>query len=263
MAPAPNVILFGESGCGKSSIVNMVAEKDLATVSSSVNGCTFTSARYEVDIQGTRFNIYDTAGLDEGDGGTVPKQTAMVQLFHLLKTLDTGVNLLVFCMRGRIKEGTHKNWRLFHEIICRREVPIVLAITGLEQEPNMDDWWVYNKGAFQKYRMYPQGVGCITATRGRLLRSGAYKLDEEYEESKLKMSNLLRAHYLVQPWKVQPIEWFRDIVNVAYESQCLGLWHTKHREVETVAGSAIQELVDRCEMTQADAKKLGEALSKA
>ncbi|KDR80470.1 hypothetical protein GALMADRAFT_1201748 [Galerina marginata CBS 339.88] len=262
MSPTPNIVLFGESGCGKSSIVNMIAGRELAAVSSSVNGCTFTSARYEVDIQGTLFNVYDTAGLDEGDNGTVPKQAATVQLFRLLKTLDTGINLLVFCVRGKIKPGTHKNWRLFHEIICRRQVPIVLAITGLEDEENMDEFWVRNKEAFQKYRMYPQGVGCITATRGRRLKSGVHRLDEEYEESKVKMWNLLKTQFLEQPWKVQPVEWFKDIINVTYESECLGLWHTEHREVVTVAGSAIQELVDRCEMTEAEAKKLGEALSR-
>jgi len=262
MAPTPNIIFFGESGSGKSSIINMIAESELATVSSSVNGCTFTNTRYPVVIRGTNFNVYDTAGLDEGDNGTVPKQQAIIQLFRLLKSVDTGVNLLVFCMRGpRIKEAAHKNWRLFHEVICRRQVPIVLVITGLEQEADMDDWWVRNKGAFQKYGMHPQGAACITAIRGKRLKSGAYAFEEEYEESKAKVWNLLRTQSLAQPWKVQPIEWFRDIIHSTYSTRWCRT--TEHQHVETVAGSAIQELVSRCEMTKDDAKKLGEALSKA
>ncbi|KAF5378186.1 hypothetical protein D9615_007550 [Tricholomella constricta] len=261
MAPTPNIILFGESGSGKSSIVNMIAQRHLATVSSSVNGCTFTSARYTIDFLDTKFNVYDTAGLDEGEAGTVPKQKAIVQLFRLLKSLDTGVNLLVFCMRGpRIKEAAHKNWRLFHEIICRRQVPIILAVTGLEQETDMDDWWVRNKGAFQRYEMYPQGVACITATRGKLLKSGAHRLDEEYEESMKKMRKLIESQCREQPWAVQPIEWFRDIVTVSYESRYLRD-PIEHRHVRTVAGSAIEELVKRCEMSEAEARNLGEMLS--
>jgi len=266
MPPIPNVIFFGETGSGKSSIINMVAENSVAVVSSSVHGCTFTSAQYAVTILGSAFNLYDTAGLDEGDMGTVPKNEAVAQLFRLLKSLDTGVNLLVFCMRGpRIKDAAHKNWRLFHEIICRNQVPIVIAITGLEQEEVMDEWWVRNKGAFQQYGMYPQGVGCITATRGKRSRSGGCRFDDEYEESKEKMWRLLRAHHLETPWRMQPIEWFSTIVNVTYSSSMIPFLcpPKEHRSIETVVGPGIRQLVDRCEMSEEEAKQLGGMLSTA
>ncbi|KAG6856852.1 hypothetical protein H0H87_012910 [Tephrocybe sp. NHM501043] len=264
--PTPNVVLFGESGSGKSSIVNMIAQSDVAEVSSKVNGVTFKSTRYAIEIDGMGFNIYDTAGLDEADTGTIPKQKAVAQLYRLLKSLDTGVSLLVFCMRApRIKDTTHKNWRLFHEIICRREVPIVLAITGLEQEDDgMDNWWVRNKGTFQAYGMHPNGIACITATRGKQLKSGRYCLEEEYEESKLKMWQELRTHYLQEPWRVPPVQWLKDIITVSYETRWCGLMDPiEHKAVETVAGLGIGELVERCEMTQEDARVLGEMLSKA
>jgi hypothetical protein len=261
----PNIILFGESGSGKSSIINMIAGNSVAIVSSSVHGCTFQTTRYTVDIMGKSFNLYDTAGLDEGDAGTVPKNDAIVQLFRLLKSLNTGINLLVFCMRGpRIKDAAHKNWRLFNEIICRNQVPIIIAITGLEQEEVMDEWWVRNKGAFQQYGMYPQGVGCITAIRGRRSKSGGYMFDDEYEESKGKMQRLLRAYHLENPWSMQPVEWFSTIVNVTYSSGSCPWSKTKeHRTVETVVGPGIRQLVERCEMTEEEAKKLGSMLSNA
>ncbi|KAF8063594.1 hypothetical protein FPV67DRAFT_1507230 [Lyophyllum atratum] len=110
--------------------------------------------------------------------------------------------------------------------------------------------------------MYPQGVACVTATRGKLLKSGAHRLDEEYEESKQKMWNLLKAQTLEQPWKVQPIEWFKDTVTVTYESR-LCRDPIEHRTVKTVAGSAMAELVSRCEMTDTEARKLGVDLSRA
>lgn len=243
----------------------MIAESPVATVSSSVNGCTFQSTRYTVDIMGKSFNLYDTAGLDEGDAGTVPKNDAIMQLFRLLKSLDTGINLLVFCMRGpRIKDAAHKNWRLFHEIICRNRVPIIIAITGLEQEEVMDEWWVRNKGAFQQYGMYPQGVGCITAIRGRRFKSGGYMFDDEYEESKEKMRRLLRTQHLENSWRIEPVEWFSTIVNVTYSSgRCPWDKMKEHRSVETVVGPGIRQLVERCEMTEEEAKTLGSMLSNA
>jgi hypothetical protein len=265
MPPIPNIIFFGESGSGKSSIINMIAGSSVAVVSSSVHGCTFTSARYAVNIEGSQFNLYDTAGLDEGDAGTVPKNDAIIQLFRLLKSLDTGINLLVFCMRGpRIKDAAHKNWRLFHEVICRNQVPIIIAITGLEQEEVMDEWWVRNKGAFQQYGMYPQGVGCITATRGKRSKSGAYRFEEEYEESREKMCRLLRGYHLDTSWRMEPIEWFTTVVNVTYSSgNCPWDRMKEHKSVETVVGPGIRQLVNRCEMTEEEAKHLGEMLTTA
>ncbi|KAG5641113.1 hypothetical protein DXG03_005976 [Asterophora parasitica] len=241
--------------------LSSIAECDLANISSGVDGCTFTSSCYSVNFLGTAFNVYDTAGLDEGQSGTVPKQEAIVQLFRLLRSLDSGVNLLVFCMRGpRIKEAAHKNWRLFYEIICRRQVPIILAVTGLEQETDMDGWWVRNKGAFQRYEMYPHGVACITAMRGKLLKSGAHRLDDEYAESTLKMQTLINSTCLEHAWKVSPLEWLRDIVTVSYESRFCGDT-IEHRHVSTITGAAVQELIDRCEMSSEEARKIGEVLS--
>ncbi|KAF8310052.1 P-loop containing nucleoside triphosphate hydrolase protein [Amanita rubescens] len=121
----PNVVIFGETGAGKSSLVNMIAGSTVAQISTRAVGCTFRSTSFPVKIGGKRFNVHDTAGLDE----------------------DTGISLLVFCLRGpKIKEASVKNWRLFWEIICQRRVPVILAVTGLEnEEKGMDNWWTENE----------------------------------------------------------------------------------------------------------------------
>ncbi|KAF8336741.1 P-loop containing nucleoside triphosphate hydrolase protein [Amanita rubescens] len=214
----PNVIVFGETGAGKSSLVNLIAGSSVAQISSRSAGCTFQSTCFPVNIGNKQFNLYDTAGLDEGQGGTIAKQDAIhdaiVQLYTLLRRLNTGVSLLVFCMRGpRIKESCVKNWRLFHEIICQRKVPIVLAVTGLEnEEDGMDYWWTQNKEYFMRYEMYPNGVACITATRGRKMSGGGYRFDEEYAESRIKMREAIRTVYLRTPWQVPTAEWFKEII---------------------------------------------------
>ncbi|KAF8886157.1 hypothetical protein BD779DRAFT_1441881 [Infundibulicybe gibba] len=257
-----NIILFGETGSGKSSIVNMLAGKSCAVVSSAAKGCTFEHKKYQVDIMGKPFHVFDTAGLDEGNAGTVPKQQAIVQLYGLLKSLKEGVNLLIYCMRGpRLKESAPKNWRLFNEVMCQKKVPGIIAITGLEQEEVMEDWWYRNKGEFQKYDMHCAGHACITATRGKQMRSGAYILEAEYVESRETLVKAISATYLSIPWRAKPIEWFREIVTITYESRiCRD--PKEHRDVQTVVGPGIEELVSRCEMSAQEAEDLGKMLSK-
>ncbi|KAG6868663.1 hypothetical protein C0993_012468 [Termitomyces sp. T159_Od127] len=260
--PTPNIVLFGESGSGKSSIVNMIGKCDTAPVGSNAQGVTLSSTCYRVEFEGSHFNVYDTAGLDEADEGSVPKREAVVQLYRLLKSLETGVNLLIFCWRApRIKDNTYKNWRLFHEIICDCHVPIVLAITGLEQEDDMDHWWLRNKGGFQKYQIHPNGVACITATRGRQLKSGAHRLDEEYEESQMKMWKQIRTYCLEEAWKVPPVEWLRRVMTVTYETR-LCQSTIEHRTFHNEAAAGLKQLVARCELSEKDAWELSEALSK-
>ncbi|EGO19600.1 hypothetical protein SERLADRAFT_402103 [Serpula lacrymans var. lacrymans S7.9] len=247
----PNIILFGSTGSGKSSIVNMIADspadRPIANMSSGATGCTFKSDKYQCRILGSLFNIYDTAGLDEGGTGTVPREDAIVQLYQLIRKLDTGVSLLVYCMRApRIQDSAHKNWKLFYEVFCREKVPIVIIITGLEHEDPMDDWWDRNKGAFQRNEMRPSGFACTTATRGKRKQSGKYQLEEEYSESQEKVWKLIKYNHLEEPWKVEKIEWF------TYMMRCL----KRHKE----AGPPIHQLVTRCEMTEEEAIQLANKL---
>jgi len=47
----PNIIVFGETGTGKSSIINMLEGRSIAGVSSGASGCTFYSCPYEVKLK--------------------------------------------------------------------------------------------------------------------------------------------------------------------------------------------------------------------
>ncbi|TFK38418.1 hypothetical protein BDQ12DRAFT_111449 [Crucibulum laeve] len=262
MVTAFNVIVFGEAGAGKSSLINMICESpDLTPISSDARGCTFNSSSYSVTLAGKLFKIHDTAGLDEGEGGHIPTSEAIVKLYSLVKSLDTGVSLLIFCMRGpRIKDVAHKNWRLFHKINRQSKVPITIAITGLEAEDNMDEWWPKNKGAFQAYGMNPAGIVCITTTRGKHNKNGSFKFDKEYEESKLKVWKLIRSHHLKRPWRVAPVQWFCQIITTTYESRDWCKDPKEIKQVTSVAGEGIQQLVSKCEMSQEQATELGRLL---
>lgn len=163
-----NVILFGEVGSGKSSIVNMIVGREVALTSNGGGGCTFQNQSYETTIENTTFRIYDTVGLNQCNQGRVPHSVAEQELHNLIEQLD-GVSWLIFCNRGMVKENAAANWKLLNKEICGEKVPIIAVVTGLEEEDDPDNWWrrKENQRVFQKYRLKPLAVGCIVSFLGR------------------------------------------------------------------------------------------------
>jgi predicted GTPase len=251
-----NIILSGESGVGKSSIINMVMGNEVAKATNDGKACTLENKAYELNINNVALRIHDTTGLSDGESGRVPSREAIVQLFRLLRGLDDGVSLLVYCMRApRIREAAKHNWNLFYDVICRRKVRIVMVITGLENEENMDGWMKDNWDTFTQYGMQPRDYACITATRGKQ-RNGKYTYQEEYDESVEKVKELITTNYMRKPWKVGKVEWLKEI----YKSEGILCWKTDTL-VDVVLGEA-KRFVKECGMTEAEAEKLAKEFDK-
>jgi len=208
MAPL-NIIVFGETGAGKSSIVNMLVGSEVAPISSKAVGCTFQSASYFANIGGSEFTLHDTVGLGESEKGTVPAKDAVVNLYSLIRSLDDGVSLLIYCVRGpRVKHDTVKNYTMFYEVFCQKQVPVVIVVTGLEnEEPTMESWWVENEASYTKAGMSFWGHACITATRGKSDRFRA-----EYKESAKSVKELIQRSCRSSPWKMERTSWFSTVV---------------------------------------------------
>lgn len=200
MASTPNVIIFGESGGGKSSVVNMLqgdsdrpVESDRpAEVSDRAAGLTFSNSCYSKMIGGSRFQVFDTIGLNDASGVTGEPKAVRNELKKFIKGLDNGVNLLVYVMRQpRIPASANRNRELFFDRICKEQVPIVIIITGLEnKEPNMELWWEENENDFKQKKLEFSGHACITASRGKC-KEGGYTFQREYNDSKDAIEKLI------------------------------------------------------------------------
>jgi GTPase Era involved in 16S rRNA processing len=203
--PISNVIVFGETGAGKSSIINMLAGGDVAKVSSSSSGCTFESKSYPL---GSTCRLFDTVGLNEGKQGTVSPTEAVVNLYKLIRSLEDGVNLLVYCVRGpRIRETMVNNYKMFYSVFCKEQVPIVLVVTGLENEESMETWWDENQSAFTEHGMHFSGHVCGTATKGK-----NNHFADEYKETSAESSRLIERMPLAEPWKMETKHWFVTVM---------------------------------------------------
>lgn len=166
-AKGRNVVIFGETGAGKSSIINIIAQQKLAKASNDATGCTFSSQRYPVEIFSQRFVLFDTAGLNEGTEGTVPAAKAERQLKSLLRELmnpgSDGISLLVYCVHSTTApHALARAYDTFYAGICQKRVPIVAVVTGLEGETRMEHWWDTNGAKFRSHDMQFADHACVT-----------------------------------------------------------------------------------------------------
>ncbi|KAJ8595560.1 hypothetical protein M405DRAFT_807086 [Rhizopogon salebrosus TDB-379] len=188
-----NIVLFGETGAGKSSVVNLMAGRDRAKTSPDMERCTLQWQEHPVAFDGCVYNVFDTVGLEEPQLGMKDYLDIIVNAHNLITKLhqEGGIDLLLFCVRaGRVTATLQTNYRLFYEWLCEKKVPIVLVLTGLEREQNsMDDWWTRNKQIFARYEIRVAGHACITAANHL---DGRPK--QLYEDSRRLVRDLVRTH---------------------------------------------------------------------
>jgi predicted GTPase len=183
-----NIVLFGQAGAGKSSLVNLMAGMDVASTSSDMRSCTLHWQEYCIKIDGESYNVFDTIGLEEPQLGIPQYLDTIENAYTLIQNLERqgGIDLLLFCMRaGRLTTTLQTNYRLFHEFLCNKKVPVVVVITYLETEARaMDAWWTRNEDIFREREVHVAGHACITAIQGNY--------PERYEQSRITIRKLVK-----------------------------------------------------------------------
>ncbi|KAG6916831.1 hypothetical protein DXG01_005216 [Tephrocybe rancida] len=217
--PVANILVFGETGVGKSSVINMLAGPpyDAAKVSGDALGYTFGNISHTITIDGTRIVAWDTAGLNEGDHGTVSPEKALDNLQSLLANLGDGLSLLVYCVRGtRLSSVMKTNYDIFVKDICQGKVPVVLVVTGCENETPMDSWWEANEKELISCGVNFYDHACITSTLGKKLKTGEHMFEEEYKESEMVVRQLIVKNLLASPWVEDKTTWTRTIKSALF-----------------------------------------------
>ena len=244
---ALNIILFGETGVGKSSVINLLAGKPVAKVSSDVEGCTLQSTKHSLSLRGTEVRIWDTVGLEEPTMGINGYLSAIEKAYMLIHELGSagGVDLLLFCIRGsRITATTQGNYRLFHEVLCNKEVPIAVVVTNLEREVEMEDWWIRNEKYIEMYGIRSVGHACVTGVEE----------DEKYDKSKDTLHNLLLSQLVNRRrFLMQPEPWFARLL--------AGLGSFLQSKNPPKGEKMVRTLVKRCHMDGETARRLAALLT--
>lgn len=162
-----NIVLFGETGADKSSLVKLMAGKEVSVTSPDPKRCTMHWKDYIIDFGDKTYKVFDTIGLEEPQLGIREYLESVDGAYRLIKELDRqgGIDLLLFCIRPcRINATLYGNYKLFHDYLCEGNVPIVLVIAHLERE--MEGWWERVQSKFERYGVRVADHACIFATDG-------------------------------------------------------------------------------------------------
>jgi tRNA U34 5-carboxymethylaminomethyl modifying GTPase MnmE/TrmE len=156
------VVICGEPGVGKSSIVNMLAGEEVFEVGRGAKGTTFEHKGCAIRIGGMTMNVWDTANTTEQ--GQVSLRKLLEKLNDLLRAFGE-VNLLVFVMRFRITQKTVDCYQLTRDVLCGERVPIIVAITNREFEEDNEGWWKEIEVNFSRHKMNFAGHAIGTANQ--------------------------------------------------------------------------------------------------
>ncbi|KAI6117493.1 P-loop containing nucleoside triphosphate hydrolase protein [Pisolithus croceorrhizus] len=151
------VVIVGATGVGKSSIINAIAGEKRAQISSDTDPCTRECKAFLVELKpGVITELWDTVGWD----ASLIKSAAG----HVQNLVDTrGIDLLLFCVRAGGRAESHvETFKSKIQPICRKETPVALVVTGLEDESDMDAWWTNNKDASVFHELIVDAHACVT-----------------------------------------------------------------------------------------------------
>lgn len=162
-----NVIVFGECGVGKSSIINLVVGSQVAKTSPDADACTTRTQQYDVTINGKKFKLWDTAGLDGGTFGlfraAITERNLKMFLRNRLKQNEPA--LLIYCVRAsRATRALVRHYQSVCSATRESPIPMVIVVTGLENSRgDMENWWHRNAADLSNLGMEFVDHACITS----------------------------------------------------------------------------------------------------
>lgn len=184
------VVVFGKTGAGVSSLVNLIAGSEVAQCHADTRPCTQQTKSYTTALADKQFCVYDIPGY----GGCLPDTeiTGIIQDIENEKRID----LLVYCLRKKRNTMMPDAIREIRRAVPQ-PVPIVAVVTELErQEDSMESWWttssetgrLKNGEALEKMGLKFDEHACVTT-----LSAEDVTRNEGFSERRLRSQEAVRG----------------------------------------------------------------------
>ncbi|OAX33738.1 kinase-like protein [Rhizopogon vinicolor AM-OR11-026] len=160
-----NVLIFGETGVGKSSVINLIVGQEVAQTSPDGPTCTLQHTFYEVILGNQCFKLWEVSSI--APMNFFQRFLTKWRLKRTYKKLyrDDGVHLLLYCMRNSRAQGTWvKDYKHFTSIVSSTigHVPVAGVVTYLEDyASDMDEWWKKNEQNLERQGVQFSKHACI------------------------------------------------------------------------------------------------------
>lgn len=171
----PNIMVLGPMGGGVSTVVNLVAGKDISRVSNDTSRCTRNMASYHIELRDAAkivpVTLYDIPGFDYN--AKSPLEFPRVP-----------ISLAIICMEdfpAQVKataEYLKNKWRKHGN----GNIPILVVINHISPKPDAD-WWEENKKHFPSLNVVTDHVCLIRRKK---------------EESTRQLQSLIIQHLTAQ-----------------------------------------------------------------
>ncbi|KAI6156034.1 hypothetical protein EDD17DRAFT_1489955 [Pisolithus thermaeus] len=193
--PDLTVLVMGETGSGKSSVVNLLVGTKVAEVSPDARPCTLKTVKYEATIRGRRaqmsVHIWEVRGFNQPvERSKNNPETALDVDLDLILQANASVDVILFCARGpRLKLTTTGIFQSVNRVFGEH-VTIVPVITSLELETNIEGWWERNSVQVNRILVGLRGTehACITGLQGA-------RYEAKSAESRMSLVSILEGRY--------------------------------------------------------------------
>ncbi|KAH7887158.1 hypothetical protein F5I97DRAFT_1110515 [Phlebopus sp. FC_14] len=129
------IALFGQTGVGVSSLVNLIVGHPVATYSVDTKPCTLSVTDHDVSWDNKQFRLYEVPGF----GGHF-SDTDIIDSIQSLEE-KVGIDLLVYCLRKKRETLMPENLKKIRAKMPAG-IPIVAVVTELERyKGDMASWW--------------------------------------------------------------------------------------------------------------------------